>query len=222
MKRVVLVLFCVFSLVCVSACVSNTVNFDVTYSIEGTKNSQYFAVTTDDLLSSINDKLDAAGLSLSVKDSGHESDVYFSENGETWKMNVSIFTNDDIKNASYTRSAPTSDPANWVGYIHEVELSLFSDSDEAAARNGQYIRALISAFTPGAEELVEDELGIYGTPGKNTALSESLYRVTMENVVYTYQKGHGEYNSGRFTVTPRDDDLYAQANEEPVTAIRPQ
>ena len=125
-----------------------------------------------------------------------------------------MFTEDDIS-ASTSSSGDTSD---WIGFVHQVTLSLFASDNEDAEQNGKYIRALISTFTPGAEEDVEDVLGLYGDPHKDAIIADGVNKATFGTVSYLYQTGNG-----KFIVQPHDKELHDKLSleTEVPSVIRP-
>ena len=188
-------------------CSQNVSNYASSYSIVETEHKQYFELHQQEFLTELNATIKDLAPELSVIESGSSRNVYLSQNGETWKILLHIFTEDDLTYA---------DQKEWIGYIHELELSLYSKDENTAKENGQYIRAIIHLFTPGAEEEVEDVLGIYGQPHKDAQITENVTRVTYGNVCYTYTSGDS------FVVTPYDEALFNGANETPPSAIRPE
>lgn len=195
-------------LIFASACTST---FTVTFPVVGTRYNQYFAIRWDEFQEQYNTALPESVSQLEYLESSSGHNVYLSDNGDTWKILLTVATEDDIQDAV----DPSENPAGWIDYIHEVELDLYSVSEQDAIENGQYIRALIALFTPGAEEEIEDVLGIYGTPKQEAIIGENVTRATYGTVSYTYIKDK------RFQVNPYDEELYAQVREEPPAVIQP-
>ena len=188
-------------------CSQDSSDFSVSYPVVGTKHNQYFALRPQEFLDEFNTTIEGLAPSLQIIDSKSNRKVYLSQNGDTWKISLDVFTEDDIYN---------DEQKDWVDYIHELELSLYSDNEATAKENGQYIRAIIHLFTPGVEEEVEDVLGIYGDPHEDALITENVTRATYGNVCYTYKGGDS------FIVTPYDEALYNSVQETPPSAIRPE
>lgn len=194
-----------------TACTSSQSSFTTPFSVVGTQFNQYFAIDSDSFQKQLNETLSDSAPPLEYLDSDSERSVYLSKNGETWKILLQVFTADDVSDAV----EPSGDPAEWVGYVHEVKLSLYAASEQEAQENGAYIRALLTLFTPGAEEEIEDVLGIYGDPKREAILSDSMTRATYGTVSYTYAKD--DY----FLVTPYDESLLKESKESSPAVIRP-
>ena len=183
-------------------------SFTETYEITGTENTQLFCLTTDDLLGELNKLLsDEAQLTKENNDWG----CYFYDGDNGWSFSIHTFTDHMADNFVFKRY---EESANWVGYIEKIELSLFAETDEDARKNGEDIRALITIFTPGIEEDVENVLGIYGKPNDKSMIVDGVYRYTAGNVVYTYQENE------RFFVEPHVENW--PKTEEQAGAIRPE
>lgn len=210
MKRAVFPLISLLLLLFLSACGNKTASFDVNYQIVGTKHNQYFCLSADTLLADLNTNLDIYDLSLvTTPKEDNDLSVWYSDDGTGWKVIARLMGAFNAGLSAETKS--------WSGYIGKVELDLYADSPDDAKRNGQYIRAIIATFTPGAEEIVEDALGIYGPPSRKTIIGDGVSRVIMENVVYTYLD-----DNHRFEVTPYDVALFEQANKEEQNIVRPE
>lgn len=181
-----------------SSCTGPTADFDISYEVVDDTYNQYFVLDPDQLLIDLNASLSEYNLSLSVSPKSDEDlSTWYTENSDGWKIIAHTMGTFSAKISSETKS--------WSRYIQKVELSLYSEDDETAKRNGQYIRALISTFTPGAEETVENALGIYGTPSSRATISDGIYRATMGNVCYEYQP-----NRDKFFVRPLDQKLHQE------------
>lgn len=190
---------------------SASVDFTNPYTVVGTKYNQYFELRAEELLAALNETVGDDAPQLEIMDSGHERTTYFTLNGETWKLLLHVFSDDDIS----TLSVASGDQTQWIGYIKEIELSLYSDSEETALQNGTYLRALISIFAPGAEEKVEDALGIYDDPEKSAAITDGVTRAICGTVAFSYVDGDS------FLVTPYDEALHEKLSETPPSVIAP-
>ena len=90
-------------------CSQNVSNYASSYSIVGTEHKQYFELRQQEFLTELNATIKDLAPELSVIESGSSRNVYLSQNGETWKILLHIFTEDDLTYA---------DQKEWIGYIH--------------------------------------------------------------------------------------------------------
>ena len=177
------------------ACTPAAQHYQVTYDIDGSKYTQVFMVTAEELLEDLNVNLDNYDLELTAMNIGSTTDVGYSENdGESWKILSDCLRESEVGTASLKEK-------EFVGNVKEVELSLFAKDNSEAEKNGKYIRALIKTFTPGAEDLVEETLGIYGDPMSKAVVGEGVRQYTFSGVQYSYIPGTSS-QSGKFIVCP--------------------
>ena len=170
------------SLIILAGCNNNaTPAPSSTYDVVDALNTKLFAVDDITLYSTISQKVGDKDLSLSILD-GYDF-MLLSENGQSGKLAIYSFSQ---SNAEKAVSMGNAKAAEWIGYVKSIELSTYAADTDAAARNGIYIRALISIFTPGSEEFVEDALGIYGSPSGNASKVESGLEITVDKVTYSY------------------------------------
>lgn len=215
MKRLV-ALFIALNLSCLLvACADNKApEWSEAYSIVGLEDNQMWDLKADSFLPLINETIENDAMVLSYL---HELDDFESSNcmltkdGESWKILLSIFSVGDSEKRKYQK---VEDAKSWVGNIEEVELSLYSDGEDTAKENRVYVRNLIRVFTPGAEELVEEAIGLYGKPYKDAVLMDGVNRVTVGGVVYTYME-----SQHRFIVQPHLDSWPTEENAPNI--IRP-
>ncbi len=180
-KISVLLLFTVL-LAFSSGCHSDTVSSGAaSYEVVDALNTKLFAIDEPSLYETINQKLESDGLSLLPLD-GYDF-MLLSENGKSGKLAIYSFSQDEADKAV---SIGNTAAAGWVGYVKSIELSTYASDADAAKRNGIYIRAIISVFSPGSEEFVENALGIYGTPSGDAKGIESGLEITVDTVTYKY------------------------------------
>lgn len=162
--------------------------WDETYAITGTENTQLWELKVDDFLSSINSLIENSDMKLSyLKDyDSASSNCMLTKNGETWKILLDIFSENEASASWFKKNA---DAVGWIGYIEDIELSLYADDTKTAEENGYYLRYLISIFTPGAEEYVENALGIYGEPNQDAVVLDGVNQICIGNVRYSYVSG---------------------------------
>lgn len=187
--------------------------FTVTYEVVGTEDTQMWALKPEEFLETINADLEDR-LRLELLGEYDESSLScrYTDNGETWKISADIFPADEVGKFYYNDYEGVE---AWAYNIKELELSTFADSEQDAKDNGIYIRALINMFTPGAEDMVEDVLGLYGDPDPAAVIGEGVTRATIGNVAYTYIP-----NQKRFYVEPHDETV--GIIEEQPTVTRPE
>lgn len=214
MKRLFTLIVVLNLMFLTTACANNTPKWSETYPIVGVENYQMWDLKADSFLPLINEMAESDTMTLDYLhdlDGFESSNCMLTKNGNSWKILLSVFTVSDAEKRAYRE---IDDAQNWIGNIEEVELSLYSDGETAAKENGIYIRNLIRLFTPGAEELVEDALGLYGEPHKDAVLIDGVTRVSVGSVVYTYVEGNQ-----RFIVQPHLDSWPTE--ETPPNVIRP-
>lgn len=203
MKNFCSVLCAVALLLSISGCskTSNTSVWTESYEITGTEDTQMWVLKYDDFMVAFNNLIadDNIKLDYLKECDDTSSSCMLTENGESWKILLKIFSQGDSDRAKFKKNP---DVKSWVGNIESVELSLYSDNEETAKENGIYVRNLISFFTPGAEKDVEDNIGLYGNPDPKAVINENISRVACGNVVYTYVYGQ-DY---RFIVEPHIED----------------
>ena len=180
-------------LLCACAPTAQQVDYSVTYDMSGTKYTQVFMVTTEELLEDLNSNLENYGLELTEMIIGSNRTGYSENGGDTWKILPDCVEEFEVKTSSSLK--------DFLGCVEEIELSLFASDDADAERNGEYIRALIKTFTPGAEDLVEETLGIYGEPMSKAVVTEGVQQYTFSGVQYSYIQGTSS-NSGKFIICP--------------------
>ena len=151
------------------------------YDIVDALNVKLFVVDEMSLYETINKKIEDRDLSLLPLD-GYDF-MLLSENGKSGKLAIYSFSEDESDSAV---SMGNSKAAGWIGYVKSVELSTYAADNEAAVRNGVYIRTLINTFTPGSEEFVEDALGIYEEPSGDASEIEAGLEITVDTVTYRY------------------------------------
>ena len=163
---------------------SNQENWTVEYDVVGTEQTQLWSLKADDFLSSFNSALpENMQLSYLKEFDPDSKNCMLTKNGETWKINLNVFPKGDTDSLFYKDQENVHE---WVNNVSKVELSLYSDNEETAKENGIYVRELIKMFTPGAEKIVEDAIGLYGEPEKEAAIDENTFRVSIGSVAYTY------------------------------------
>ena len=194
MKRCLITLAVVAALLA-GCSTSSDSTWTVEYDVVGTEHNQLWNLKADDFLTLINHQVSDEMKLDYLKEYDPESmQCMLTKNGSTWKIILHVFPAADVDSLTYKGLDESSD---WGNNIGKVELSLFADNEESAKENGMYVRALISIFTPGAETLVEDAIGLYGEPEKDAVISEGVHRVSLDSVAYTYM-----VNQNRFLVQP--------------------
>lgn len=209
----------VFSMLLLTACLLSACGQSVdkeswttAYDVVGTEHTQLWDLKADDFLAQINSASpEDMQLSYLKEYDPSSMNCMLTQNGETWKINLSVFPSSEADTLTYKDEANASD---WINNIGKVELSLYSDSEETSKENGTYVREIISIFTPGAEEIVENAIGLYGEPEKEAVISEGVYRVSIDSVAYTYIP-----NQNKFTAQPHIE-LWPEENTTP-SVIKP-
>lgn len=170
-------------------------SWTISYNVVGTEQTQLWDLKADDFLEQINSAIpEDMQLSYLKEYDPNSKNCMLTQNGDTWKLNLSVFSSSEADSLTYKGEENVSD---WVNNIEKVKLSLYSDNEETAKENGTYVREIITIFTPGAEEIVEDAIGLYGEPEKDAVISEGVYRVSIDSVAYTYIP-----NQNTFTAQP--------------------
>lgn len=170
-------------------------SWTISYNVVGTEQTQLWDLKADDFLEQINSAIpEDMQLSYLKEYDPNSKNCMLTQNGDTWKLNLSVFSSSEANSLTYKGEENVSD---WVNNIEKVKLSLYSDNEETAKENGTYVREIITIFTPGAEEIVEDAIGLYGEPEKDAVISEGVYRVSIDSVAYTYIP-----NQNTFTAQP--------------------
>jgi len=184
-----------------------------TYTITGTKNTQMWDLDAGSFLGIMNDLIAEESMKLDyLKEyDPTSSNCMLTKNGETWKLLLDVFSESEA-GASWFKNVQGSD--EWTGNIQSVELSLFSKDTKTAEENGYYVRYLISVFTPGAETIVEDSIGLYGDPDPDAVVDVGVNQIAVGNVLYSYT------SDNRFIVRPFIEDWPEE--ESAPAAIRPQ
>ena len=212
MKKWLICLFVATALLAGCSNSSKDNNWTVTYDVVGTENNQLWDLKSEDFLTLINEQVsDEMQLDYLKEYDPDSMSCMLSKNGETWKILLDVFPAGEVDSLTFKKYDEVSD---WVNNIGKVELSLFADDEESAKENGIYVRTLISIFTPGAESLVEDAIGLYGEPEKDAVISEGVRRVSLDSVAYTYF-----VDKGRFLVQPHLEP-WPEADSSP-SVIRP-
>lgn len=215
MKKISAFGLVVMILLSVTACgaVEEEPEWSESYAITGTENTQMWDLKADGFLSSINSIItdDSMKLEYLKEWNPTSSNCMLTKNGESWKILLDVFSESEA-NTSWMRKNTGAE--EWVGNIESVELSLFAQDELEAEENGLYVRYLISIFTPGAEKLVEDSIGLYGEPTPDAVVIEGVNRVTVGNVAYSYT------SDGHFIVEPFVTDWEAESATP--AAIRPE
>ena len=215
MKRLCTSLVILFLLFSTAGCSQeeSTSDWDETYAITGTENTQLWELKADDFLSRINSLVKSSDMELSYLKEYNpaNSNCMLTKNGETWKIMLDIFSENEAGASWFKKNANAE---GWIGYIEDVELSLYASDTKAAEENGYYLRYLISIFTPGAEEYVENALGIYDDPNQDTTVLDGVNQICMGNVRYSYVSGKS------FMVEPWVEEWPAE--ESVPSVIRPQ
>ena len=158
--------------------------WEVKYEVIGTEHTQLWSLTADEFLVTLNSALsENMQLSYLKEYDPNSKNCMLTQNGETWKINLSVFPEGDVDSLTYKNQENVHE---WVNNVSKVELSLYSDNEETAKENGIYVRELIRIFTPGAEKIVEDAIGLYGEPEKEAIIDENTFRVSIGSVAYTY------------------------------------
>lgn len=212
MKRSI-ALLCLCGLLILPGCAPKDPDFTITYSVVGTENTQMWALKPEEFLETFNAGLeDRLQLDFMGEYDERSLSCRFTSNGETWKISADIFPADDVGKFYYNDYEGVEE---WAYDIKKIELSTYADTEQDAKDNGIYIRALINMFTPGAEELVEDILGLYDDPDQSAVIIDGVTRATIGNVVYTYLP-----DQKRFYVEPHDETV--GIIEEQPGVIRPE
>lgn len=84
-----------------------------------------------------------------------------------------------------------------AAYKPEIKLSLFSDSEDRAKRNGDYLFILMDMFNPGMQELISKELYIFEEAPKDYP---SLRTLICGGIEYCYRVS--DSGAPEFTITP--------------------
>ena len=178
-----------------SACGAHQNTWSIVYEVVGTESTQLWDLKAEDFLTMLNAAVPEDLQLYPLHEYDPNSLSYpLTRNGETWKINLSIFPADKVDSLAYKNEKNVNE---WVNNISEVELSLYANNEADAKNNGVYVRELITIFTPGAEELVEDAIGLYGEPEEEAIITEGVYRVSVDSVAYTYMP-----NQNSFIVQP--------------------
>lgn len=156
-------------------------DLSASFNVVDALHTKLFAIEDESLFESINQIIGDNDMSLSPLD-GYNF-MLLSENGTSGKLAIYSFSDEEANEAV---SIGNTSASEWIGYVKAVELSTYASDTQAAARNGVYIRALINIFTPGAEELVENALGIYGEPSGDASKNKSGLEITVDTVTYSY------------------------------------
>lgn len=188
-------------------------DWEESYGITGTEHTQLWDLKYDAFLSAYNALIVEDTMKLDYLEAydPSSSNCMLTKNGESWKLLLKVFSENEA-DASWFKKDP--DASSWVGNVESVELSLFSTGTKDAEENGLYIRYLISLLTPGAEEYVENALGIYGEPADEAVVSSGVYQIYVGDVLYSYTSGDS------FLAEPCIKNWPAE--EVPPTAIRPE
>lgn len=187
--------------------------WEVKYEVIGTEHTQLWSLKADEFLATLNNALsENMRLSYLKEYDPNSKNCMLTQNGETWKINLSVFPEGDVDSLTYKNQENVHE---WVNNVGKVELSLYSDNEETAKENGTYVRELIKMFTPGAEKIVEDAIGLYGEPEKEAVIDENTFRVSIDSVAYTYMA-----SQNTFIVQPHIDD-WPEDQVEP-SIIRPE
>ena len=204
MKKMILIMLVCINAILLPSCSSNP-NFTVTYPVTGTEYTPMWPITGDEFSAALDDRIIENGYEIDLSLLKETSDGLYllSSDGDAWDISISLFT--DIESQTIPGSS------DYIGYIKDLEVSTYASTDDDAIYNGQLIRSVISVFTPGAEEAVEENIGLYGDPDKDAIIADGVYRVTIESVVYTYIPG-----SNSFMVEPY---LKDQPSEEEIPNV---
>lgn len=193
---------------------SDSQSWSVAYDVVGTERAQLWDVKADDLLTALNEAV-PENMQLRYLNEYDPSSMScpLTTDGETWKILLDVFAADQVDSFPYKNE---EDASEWINNVGNIELDLYSTSDEDAEENGIYVREIISILTPGAEQLVEDALGLYGEPEKSAVISDGVRRVSADSVTYTYF-----VNQKRFIAEPHVAPWPVEEEEIP-TVIRPE
>lgn len=196
MKKILALAIAAVMLLPLSACGdTKSPEWTETYAITGTEHTQLWDLEKDTFIELLNQSVSEEMTLSSLKpvtDDSHS--VQLSANGRTWKILLDVFPPSELKLSWFAAEEGAED---WIWNVAKVELSLYADGENDAKQNGEYVRALIQIFTPGAEKIVEDAIGLYGDPEPEAVISEGAFRVSIGNVAYTYLP-----NENRFIVQP--------------------
>lgn len=181
-SKIVLLMLAILSFALFSGCKHDeTSDLSASFGVVDATGTKLFDVTDESLYESIDRIIEDDDLSLSPLD-GYDF-MLLSENGRSGKLAIYSFSQEEAEKAVSRGNQAASE---WVGNVKAVELSTYASDTQAAARNGIYIRALIGIFTPGAEEFVENALGIYGGPSGEATENGAGFEITVDTVTYSY------------------------------------
>lgn len=197
--------------------------YETTYDVQATTTGsaniaprQFFDVTAEQLTSDLQSAVEEYGLSLRLDWSNSGSSAYlYTDTATGYNILVDVVTDADIK---YSKANSCGEPTAFLGCVESIEVDMFTATDVDAVVNGQLIRGLIATLTPDSEEFVEDTIGLYGEPHEDAIIADNVFRVSVENVAYTY------IPEDSFTATPYDFDLVAVLEAEqasPADAVKP-
>ena len=166
------------------------------YQIDKGEYTEYFLVTAEEFIASFNNSIMEKGYQpMELLESSSDPYYRYSDNGETWTLVVDTRSESDH---AYDVTGKDS-----RGCITKVQLSLFSDSEERAKKNGDMLYALIHLFNPGMQEQICDALYIFNEAPEGMARKRIL---TCGNARYTfvYDEGNEKYTSPDFYIEPAE------------------
>lgn len=175
--------------------------------------NEYFVLQVDDFKDAFNDSIEKKGYEGLEILSSSDTSASLTDNGETWCIYIKRRSPDDHK---YDLEGQ-----DGTGCIESLELSLFSEGEEDAKINGDYLYSLINLFSPGLQEEICDQLYIFeqapeGYPRVRTLLCGNV------KYIYSYDEGNEKYSSSSFHVRPAEIEYIPESTPRKETAIRPQ
>ncbi|HHY26374.1 MAG TPA: hypothetical protein GX523_06415 [Desulfitobacterium dehalogenans] len=192
-----LLVFCMGLLTGCGGTSSTSGSMEITngYDTSRTKFKEYFLLYSSDFINSFNKAISQKGYQpLAPLKNSSDTHIMYSDNGETWSILVDSIGEE---NSVYDIDS------NAAGRVTEIKLSLFSDSEERAKKNGDFIYELINLFNPGMQEEICKELYVFDKAPEGT---DSLRRVICGNVLYSflYDEGNEKYSSSSFIIMPAE------------------
>ena len=174
---------------------------------EGAPYQSYFLLKPDEFIKQFNEKAVAKGQQSLVEldpepaeKRDKQSHFTYSNNNKTWDIRVDTVSQIAKKG---------------VGYIRDVELSLYAENNDDSKRNGDYLYFLMDMFNPGMAEEISDALHIFGEDQDKLPAVRTLY---CGNVEYTYiyhKSTTSEFHIKAVYIAP-------QQSPTPKGAVRPE
>ncbi|SHN82635.1 hypothetical protein [Desulfitobacterium chlororespirans] len=112
---------------------SSSVSIEIinSYDTSRTKFKEYFLLYPSDFIDSFNKAISEKEYQPFVPlKASSDTHIMYSDNGETWSISVDLVGKE---NSAYDIDS------NAAGRVTEIKLSLFSDSEERAKKNGDFI-----------------------------------------------------------------------------------